>query len=281
MNGVVAIGAATIDSLFHLHREPVLRTSNPARLVRSFGGVARNVAENLARLGIPVTLCSAVGDDEDGATLLAHLRAAGVDATCVAVVPGARTAQYAALVAPGGELFTAACDATVAECVRLDDRARARMAESAWVFLDGNVAPSTIERCIALRRESAWSLAIDATSVEKASAFPRDLSAVDLAFTNEDELRTLGAANPRCTVVTKGARGAVVLSKEGEIALDAPAANVIDVTGAGDALVAATLYALVHGERIVDAVRAGMRAASLTIESDGSVRADLTAELLR
>jgi fructokinase len=56
------------------------------------GGAPANVAVTLARLGLPVTLLSAVGQDIFGARLVAWLQSAGVDTQRVAVLAGVRTA---------------------------------------------------------------------------------------------------------------------------------------------------------------------------------------------
>ena len=58
---VIVIGSAGVDIVGLVRGELQSRTSSPANIRTSFGGVARNVAENLARLGQPVNLISVVG----------------------------------------------------------------------------------------------------------------------------------------------------------------------------------------------------------------------------
>ena len=62
-------------------------TSNPASAGASFGGVARNVAETLARLENAVALVSRVGDDAGGAALVSALGALGCDVAGVETAP--------------------------------------------------------------------------------------------------------------------------------------------------------------------------------------------------
>ena len=71
-NHVLVIGASGLDVVSRL--DGVLRpgTSNPANIRTSFGGVARNVAENLARLGQPVKLLTVIGRDRLGEEILAQ-----------------------------------------------------------------------------------------------------------------------------------------------------------------------------------------------------------------
>jgi len=61
---VLVLGAAGIDMIGRLNDEIIMGTSNPARINANFGGTARNVAENLALLGQPVTFLSIVGEDD-------------------------------------------------------------------------------------------------------------------------------------------------------------------------------------------------------------------------
>src|SRR4030043_2142754 len=74
---VLVIGAAGMDMVGRLSGEWEEGTSTPARIRLAFGGVARNVAENLARLSQPCTLLSAVGEDVSGRAMIAVLIEAG------------------------------------------------------------------------------------------------------------------------------------------------------------------------------------------------------------
>ena len=75
---VLVIGGTLLDAkgIPEAGLEP--GTSNPAKIRFSRGGTARNVAENLARLGAEVQLISAVGDDASGRLLLRQTAEAGV-----------------------------------------------------------------------------------------------------------------------------------------------------------------------------------------------------------
>jgi pseudouridine kinase len=281
---VACFGAACIDRTFRSIDEMRAGTSNPAVAERGFGGVARNVAENLARLGVAVTLCSVVGDDEDGRSLVAHLRATGADTSGVTVTREFATPQYAAMIAPSGELFAGAAEMRAIDSLRVDDleHRRPQIDSAAWLFLDCNLPPSVIAACIVLRRSSRWRLAIDAVSVAKAQRLPDDLSGVDLLFLNEEEARACGGLDAivrrgaKSVVLSRGPRGVLV----GDLSIPALPAKPVDVTGAGDALVAGTLYGLLAGEPLEASVRVGLRLAARTVESTFSVRPDLSPALL-
>jgi pseudouridine kinase len=273
-------------------------TSNPVTSGRTFGGVARNVAEGLARLGAKVALISAVGDDENGRAMAAHLAELGVNVGHVQVVPGRATAEYVAVIEPSGELTFGLADMAVFEALTPDAIAFARGAleAGALVFADCNLPAGTLARLMAQRRTGVLpTLAMDAVSGPKAVRLPADLAGLDILFLNEDEasallgralraedaaaaLRVRGAAS---VVLTRGARGCLVADENGVALLPTvPVVAVSDVTGAGDALIAATLQRLAGGHDLLSAVRAGLVAAALTLERPGGVRPDLSPALL-
>jgi pseudouridine kinase len=285
--GVICVGGAVADRKFHLAAPPVARTSNPAaRTASSDGGVARNVAENLGRLGVRAALVSRVGDDAAGYGIVGRLTAAGVDVGGVTVVPGAVTAEYVAVLAPDGDLVlgVAAMDVfggiTVGDAERVLDATR-----PAWCFADCNPPDAVVDGLRAAAAARGARLAVDATSTAKAARLPRDLTGVDLLFCNAEEAAAyLAATDPpevlagallaggaAAVVVTLGAAGLVLADGGGPRRVPAVPGPVVDVTGAGDALVAGTLAALLADADLDRAVTAGARLAAATVASPASV----------
>lgn len=300
---VVCVGGADVDRKFHL-AAPVApgAASLTGRAVVGFGGVARNVAHTLTRLGVGAGLYALAGDDDDGAALVRDLQRSGIDMRGVSRVAGATTAQYVAVIGTDGGLVLEIADMAIVERFHPDAlrAARAQLAEAAWVFAEANLRTDVIAALAARRYGGTYRFAVDAVAVPKAPRLPARLDGIDLAFFNEAEaaayarahgaealagtacaaaLRARGAA---AVVLTRGAQGAIVADGAGIVTVPAaPAARVVDVTGAGDALVATTLAGLLAGDTLHDAVRAGMRAAALTVATDATVRDDLTLASLR
>ncbi len=88
-----------------------------------------------------------------------------------------------------------------------------------------------------------------------------------------DHAAALLRAGAGAVVVTLGAHGALAASAEGIVAVPPVPARVVDVTGAGDALVAATLRALTRGASLAEAVAEGCRAAAAAVGCGGAVAA--------
>jgi pseudouridine kinase len=293
---IVCLGGASVDRKYQLFSAAREATSNPARVTRSFGGVARNVAENLARMGVDVALLSRVGEDEGGSALLRDAALAGIDIAPVLCDRDAVTSEYAAILDPRGDLVIAAADANAVEQIPIQylQRQWTRVREAQWIFLDCNISAAAIAWCIAQARETAVKVAVDAVSDAKAARLPADLSGIELLLLNRSEAaaylgeRAEPQAMAQALLARSAARVILTLGPEGLVAADsggvqriaAVPANCVDATGAGDALVAAVLYGLAGGKTLAEAARTGVLAAGLTVESSQSVRRDLSVSLL-
>lgn len=296
---MVCFGGAAID---HSYRASVLLrrdTSNPARGRTGFGGVARNVAETLARLGIRSALVSAVGDDPAGRALVAQLASIGVDVSGTAVITGSATASYVAALDVDGSLALGLSDMAVLAALTPAAIAAARplLGRSPWVFADCNLDAAALAAVADETARAGGLLAVDAVSVAKATHVRDALDRLALLFLNADEARALvpdapASATPHelaaslvargvgTVVLTRGGAGTIVRQPRRMIAVPAVTAERIDATGAGDALIAATLARLVDGDDVVQAVRIGTLAAALAVEVIGAVRPDLDPGLL-
>jgi pseudouridine kinase len=289
---ILCIGAAAVDRTFVLETASVVKTSNPARAqAMTFGGVARNVAENLARLGAAVSLISAVGGDAEGRTVIARADDVGIDTRCISVEEQLPTAQYVAVLEPCGDLAIGVSAAQVVEAIdgprmrQLLDRAP----KADYWFVECNLHTDALATVIASARERGARLVVDGVSVAKIRRLPERLDGIDVAFCNNDEAasvlgcdaRDAAAARALCdrgaarAVVTAGARGAFTAGGEPIFVPPSPS-RPTNVTGAGDAFIAASVFALATGQNFDAALRLGAVAAACTVESPQSVCSDLT-----
>jgi pseudouridine kinase len=300
----VCIGGVVADRVVRLAAPPVPRTSNPGSVVSSPGGVARNVAENLARLGHRPTLVSVIGDDTVGTSLVTGVRAAGVDARGVRTVPSEPTAEYLAILDPDGELVLGVAVMAVLDALDASDvdgvwPSEGSPSGAGWVIVDCNARSDVLAHTLARARDdSGVHLVVVAVSAPKIARLPPRLEGVDILFCTREEaqawltgprgLRDLPGASDAdlavllCdagagrVVLTKGAGGAVAAVAGGaRVEIPSEPVPVVDVTGGGDALVAGTVDALIDGADYAAAVRRGVHLAGLTVAVSGAVRADL------
>ncbi len=123
---VVVMGGSVIDLVAKPEKgnELILATSNPGICQESDGGVARNIAEVLGRLGCKPILYSAVGGDSRGAALRQRMACdydISTDRQCINVVDDCNTATYLALLGSDGDLHTAIADMSVLSHIPIPD----------------------------------------------------------------------------------------------------------------------------------------------------------------
>ncbi|MXQ14110.1 carbohydrate kinase family protein [Microvirga makkahensis] len=293
---VTCIGGATVDRKYRAGKPVQLRTSNPVTSERSFGGVARNVAENIARLGVKSSLVSLLGRDEDGNAIRRDLMRLGIGTQHLATSGEHPTAEYVAILGPDGDLALGLADMAIFDSLSPSLLHQVwPETSSSWVFADCNLPSPTLHDLLDLARRDARMLAIDAVSTLKVMRLPRDLNGVGLLFLNLDEAQAfLGhpSTSPRETatallecgaarvVLTLGAGGLIAMDRTAFTSVASMPAKVVDATGAGDALIGGTLAALFRGQSLAEAVRTGTVAAALTVECPHSVRPDLSPALL-
>lgn len=298
---MICIGGAVLDRKYHARRELIWETSNPVDGYRSFGGVGRNVAENLVRLGVELSFISIVGDDTTGRDLVRHLRDLGADVSQVITTTERPTAEYAAILDTNNDLALGIADMDVFDLLTPAhlDRFWPHLASASWVFIDCNMPAATIEALIARKHGARFKLAVDTVSTPKSAKLPRDLSGIDLIFSNHDEASAiLGATEPsrrpslkeaavalcragaREAIVTRGAHGYAVASGDDVTEMRSVPAQPIDITGAGDAMIAGTLYRMLGGAPLRVAAQTGALLATLTTESASSVHPELSPRFL-
>lgn len=294
---IVCLGGAVFDRKYRARQLLVAETSNPVDGMRSFGGVARNVAENLALLGAATSFISIVGEDETGSALLAHLRQINIDVSQIITTKERPTAEYAAVLDEKGDLAIGLADMGIFDLFQPAylERLWPHLASASLVFCDCNLPAETLRLLIEKRKDARFRLAFDAVSTHKVMRLPDDLAGIDFLFMNLDEANALmarraqasfkdaaeaakalvaaGAAN---AIVTRGASGVVIASSSGIRIVPAVEAKPVEITGAGDAMIAATLHALLSGASVADAARIGTLLGALTTESAASVHPELS-----
>jgi pseudouridine kinase len=296
---LVCIGAANLDRKLRSLAPLALHTSNPASQAESFGGVARNIAENLARLGTPVALLTAIGGDSSGAALLAHAESLGIGVDGALRLPDAASGTYTAVLDAGGDLVVALADMALYD--RLDPAfvaaREAQLASAPLVVADLNLPFETVDALLVQARRTGVALVLVAVSEPKMARLPREVSGARLLIMNAGELaawlgrplateaelesamREVQALGARDVVVTRGAAGVLLTLPDGAIArLEAPAAEVVDVTGAGDAFAAAVCWSLAQdsdNQDLLLACRRGLQLSKLTLGTLATVHPQL------
>ncbi|MBK6595312.1 MAG: kinase [Burkholderiales bacterium] len=293
---VLVLGGANMDISGSTPQPLVLSDSNPGRIRCAPGGVARNVAENLARLGNATRLLTAVGDDLYGRSLLDATQKAGVDVQGCWVLADQSTSTYLSLHGPDGDMAVAVNDMGILACItpeRLEPFADS-VRQAAALVVDCNVTAQTLAWLFANRASTP--VFVDAVSAFKCQHIRPWLAQVHLLKVNRLEaqalcqfdihtdadveraaqwLHTQGVCQ---VVVSMGERGVFWSDRSaGDGWHSAWATTVVNVTGAGDALMAGLVHAFVDQQNLSTSIPFALGCAALTVGCEQANHPNLSA----
>ncbi|OHE95804.1 indigoidine synthase A like protein [Colletotrichum orchidophilum] len=216
---VLVAGSVAIDLSCDYHPlsdkkevAPHMHTSNPACINQSIGGVGHNVALAAHRVSKDTTvrLCSLIGDDIAGATVLSSLKASGLETTYIRQLTSEyhvanRTAQYVAVNDAEKNLVMAMADMGIFANHSFPEYWKSAVAgaKPQWLVVDGNWSPKDIRAWIDAGREQGCKVAFEPVSTAKSiSLFPKEHPhlgvfpnpGIDTASPNNYELNAMYSA---------------------------------------------------------------------------------------
>ncbi len=313
----LCIGGINLDRKLKALRPLLDGSSNPCIALESPGGVARNVAENLARLGLRTQLLGALGADSAAQTILNHLQSLGVDTRACLTFQNANTGSYTAVLDAQGQMVIGMADMAITELLTPEALLNAGLASSdhgarLWMA-DMNLPEASLKWLAQQAREQKRRLVMLAVSEPKMDRLPHDLQGVDTLVLNRGELAAwrdwFDATPPQGNAITLAEVGiifpklqiaglqrlVVTLGEAGLVCMETgqaqplhlrpelpPAMQVIDVSGAGDALCAGLCASCLRypEDALVQHAKRAMRLAVLTVQTEQTVSHGITPDLI-
>ncbi|HEX2147582.1 MAG TPA: carbohydrate kinase family protein [Pseudorhizobium sp.] len=296
---ILVLGGAHLDRRGRISGETAPGASNPGVWMEEIGGGAFNVARNLSLLGHDVTMVSPRGGDATADQVASAAEVAGVT-DCPFVFLDRATPSYTAILERDGNLVIALADMDLYRLFsprRLRTRAlRERMANADLIICDANLPADTLTALAAIAVRVNVPVAGVAISPAKVVRFTAALPDLDWLFMNSAEAAALCSMQDRLTdgwpdllralhlraaVVTDGSRSLTGYRASDTVTVTPPPLEELcDVTGAGDALAAGTIDAILHGMPLQDALIRGVAASRITLRSHRSVAPELSRQML-
>lgn len=269
---VTVIGGMNLDFLGVPDGALVPRDSNPGRVILRPGGVGRNIAFHLRRLGGEARLITALGQDQHARMLADACRRQGIDLS-LSVRTDRPCPVYLCIHDEQGEMVAAVSDMDALTCLTPDQiavRAAAINAGDACV-LDANLPAETLR---AAAQKISVPLIADPVSTAKAPRLrdilphltavkPNQLEAAALTGESRPELAAeallkMGVKN---VFISLGREGVYFAGGRERGLMPAPALPAVPLTGPGDALCAGLTMALIQGKSPRECARLGCQAA--------------------
>ncbi|HZK10331.1 MAG TPA: carbohydrate kinase family protein [Clostridia bacterium] len=262
---ITLIGACNLDLQGISSQDLKLYDSNPGKLTTSAGGVARNIAENIARLGLSTRLLTTLGKDKEGDFIRSSTEKLGVDMQDSLYLENTPSSVYLSILDKKGELVVAINQMGILEKLNKEylQEKKELIKESPMIVLDANLQEEVIDylcknhqdqrifvdpvstvKSLKLKNSLKYLYAIKPNIYEMQSLLGRKLSGFEDYKKALYQVLELGVKE---VYLTLGQEGVLVADKNQIIHASAQVENVKSVTGAGDAFLAAAVYANYHG----------------------------------
>ena len=299
---VLVVGSAVLEVKGKAEEPLKIGTRQFGHVHSSVSGVARNIAENLARLEVETVLLSAIADDDMGQLLITQSENSGIDSSHVLRVDGARTATTLTITSENGEIISMIDDYSIMEYLDSDYllEHESLFEHASLIVIDATLTEETMDTLFELASRYKVKVCADPTSpllAERLCNYIPNLYLIvpnasetvalcaleepardrDSAIKTAQRLVNMGA---EIAVVTLGDQGLAYADHSGGGYIRAIHTEVIDTSGAGDAFSGGVIFGLINDVPVDEAMRLGIAAASLTLASVETVLPTLTQELL-
>ena len=297
---VVCIGTSNVDVQGFAGSPVMMQDKNPGGAVEVWaGGVARNIGENLARLGVGVKMLTAVGDDIHAQKIINDSRRAGMDMSHILQLPNRRSGAYVSITDTDGDLVVGLTDMAIASEMTVDYfRSQQTVIDDAAVLV---LSPCVSSAVIGhLCRHFNKPIFVDVTSKGYVPRLRPHLGMIHTVKSNLPEAEELSGvsintdtelAHAADAVLAQGAqRILITLGKDGVYYKDREGVSLrkrtkrvtqmVNATGAGDALTAALVYGYVNNLDLDVTLDFAMTAAILTLNHKNTINPDLSAAMV-
>lgn len=294
---ISVIGGANVDLSATLSDAFIASDSNPGHIDVGYGGVARNIAHNLALLGADVQLMTVFGGDLFGGLLQDYCRQQGIDISLSDKHSNYRSGVYLCINNHSGEMIAAVADTEVIRVITPEWIAKRSgyLRQADYIVADTNISEDAIRY---LMEEATVPLLIDGVSTTKAHRVVNALRKCKLPYLHSLKLNlkealavtekaTYGEAaqalidlGVQHVYITLGSEGVYCRNAAEEWLFPALPGEIVNTTGAGDAFLAGVVYASAKGIEFPQTAQYGLMAARATLMSQKAVNQEIANILL-
>ncbi len=282
---MILIGGSNVDFTAISSSSLIRHDSNIGSVKVSFGGVMRNIAENLARLNERVFFVTAMGDDLFGRELKENLESLGVSVLTPQHKEGMSTPTYVAILDSDSDMDVAVCDAKLTEAISpFDiDAFDPYIRKEEIIAVDCNLSEETISYVLDKYKDKK--IVLETVSANKCVRAKDSLDGLYLLKCNllearyllgeeeispEEAVEKLHEKGVQNIVVSNGSKPITVCENGAVFTIDTCISkHPVSYSGCGDALTAGILRKLSENRTLKEAVLYGSKLAALTSETEG------------
>ena len=293
-NGIVVIGATFMDIKGYSLGQYIPAGRNAGYVEEVHGGVARNIAEDIANVELRPTFVSLVDNTGSGRSILEKLENHKVNTKYIRQVKDGM-GTWLAIFDQNGDVVSSISKRPdlVPICQILDEEGDEIFSNADCVALEIDIDKEIVKRTFKYAEKynlkvfavvSNMSIAVERRDfIQKAECFVCNQQEAGILFMDNYEDKTpeelleilpkkIAGANIKKMVVTMGAQGAIYVSMDGESGFcPARDVEVKDTTGAGDSFFAGVTIGMSHGMSMREACEIGATLAASVIVTHDNV----------
>lgn len=282
---IILIGGSNIDYMAKSTRKLVESDSNIGKLSVSYGGVGRNIVENLARIGNKVTFFTGIGSDALGEKLKEELES--LDVKVLSPKLDGVTSSYLSIHDSDGTMKYAICDSRASDKININyiNENNADIRKTEFICLETNISPNTIRDLFRCYPDKKWM--VEAVSTNKVIRVSEYLDRIYLfkgnkyeakAVVNSDtinirtNIKKILDRGTQNVIISAGSKAIYYGNKSGIFKIEInPIDDIINDTGAGDAMFAGIIDQINTGKTLEEAILFGNKLAVESLKTNKAV----------
>lgn len=290
------VGGANMDIQCFPKEGLVYHDSNPGNMKQSLGGVGRNIAENMIKLGIRTKLITVLGDDLYSKAIIDGAKDVGIEIEDSLILEKTNGSTYFSVLNTDGDLEIAIASMDIYD--QMDEnfikKKEKTLVNSRVIILDTNIPKDVIEYIVKNTKNAIFFL--DTVSTSKAIKIsgllnyfhtikPNKIEAEKLSGIKIENNNDLDKAAQwflnqgiKRVFITLGPQGVYYNDGIDKGIIDGKKVKVINTTGAGDAFVAGLVYGHLNELNIKDTAIFAQSASILALIHENTINPNMSLE---
>jgi len=295
---VCVIGGSNMDIQGFPNSELIYKDSNIGKVKMSLGGVGRNIAENLVRMGIHTRLISIIGDDVYGHKILEEAKYIGLDMQDSLILNGESTSTYLSILDHSMDMVLAISHMDICERMTVEFiKGKRHVIEHASLcVLDTNLPIEVIEYIVTTFKDTVFFLdTVSSAKAQKVKSLigyfhtikPNRIEAEILTGVKINDHSDLSKAADIChekgvtqVFISLGEEGVYYSNKDSSKIIKAPNISIVNATGAGDAFLAALAVGYVRQMSTEESAKLAVAASVIALSHENTINPMMSEETL-
>ena len=295
-NYVTVIGGSNIDIQGVPGNSLVMFDSNPGKVDISLGGVGRNIADNMCRLGVNTKLISAVGNDLYGNQMLSECKSHGIDVDDCYISNEVATSIYISILNDCNDMQLAISHMDILNKIDTSyiSSKHQCLNDSLAIVIDTNLSKEVIDYITSTY--SNIPIFVDTVSTAKCMKIKDIIGRFDTIKLNKYEAEALSdlkinsvddldlcskrllEQGVKKVFITLGNDGVFCATKDKNLKVDGIKIDIINATGAGDAFTSALVYSHLNDFDIEYATKFSVAASLIALSHENTINPNMSVD---